>query len=122
VSTVVVVTDDAGTRRAIAADLIALVPEVRVELADGAAAAEAVQRIRPDLVLGELAHAQALAGAPGCSPLAGAIPIIALTTDMRPDTLMEAEAAGIVAFVRMPADRRRLGFAIESILGGFLAR
>jgi len=40
------------------------------------------------------------------------VPIVALTGDMSPDTLLKAEAAGFAAFLRKPADVDRL----ESVL------
>ena len=40
-------------------------------------------------------------------------PVVALTDDLRPDTLMRAEAAGVVASLRTPADLREL----ETVLG-----
>jgi DNA-binding NarL/FixJ family response regulator len=46
------------------------------------------------------------------------MPVIALTRDMSPDTLMRAEALGIAGAVRVPADAERLAAALGPMLKG----
>ena len=45
------------------------------------------------------------------------IPIVALTGDTSPDTLLGAEAAGFTAFLRKPADVDRLETVLRPRLG-----
>jgi CheY-like chemotaxis protein len=51
-------------------------------------------------------------------PAGGAIKIVALTGDMRPDTLLRAEAAGFCAFLRKPADMDRLEAVLRPLMEG----
>jgi len=46
------------------------------------------------------------------------VPIVALTGDMSPATLLKAEEAGFAAFLRKPADMDRLETVLRPLLEG----
>ncbi len=120
---ILLVEDDADTRRAIGEYLTTLFPEIRVLMTEsGETGLELACRTRPSVVLldlrlrgiGGFEFARRLAEALG----PGAVPIVALTGDLSPDTLRRAEAAGFVAFLRKPADMDRLETVLRSLLEG----
>lgn len=120
---ILVVEDDPETRRALGEYLTALFPTARVVMSEAAETAlELALRTRPDVVLLDLRlsgidgfeFAERLRASPDC---AGA-QIVALTGDMRPATLLRAEAAGFVAFLRKPADMDRLETVLRPLLEG----
>ena len=121
VSSVLVVEDDADTRQALGEYLATLFPDSRVLMTEsGEAALELIRRTCPSVVLLDLR----LRGITGFEfaerarglPTATAVPIVALTGDMSPDTLMRAEAAGFIAFLRKPADLDRLETVLRPLL------
>lgn len=120
---ILVVEDDADTRRAIGEYLTALFPEVRVVMSEsGESALDLAQRTRPTVVLLDL-HLRGISGFEFAaqlrsSPTALTVPIVALTGDMSPDTLLRAEAAGFAAFLRKPADMDRLETVLRVLLEG----
>lgn len=120
---ILVVEDDADTRRAIGEYLTALFPFVRVVMSEsGESALDLATRTRPSVVLLDL-HLRGISGFEFAEHLRGSaasptVPIVALTGDMSPDTLLRAEAAGFVAFLRKPADMDRLETILRPLLEG----
>lgn len=118
---ILVIEDDADTRQALAEYLTILFPDLRVLMTEsGEAGLELVQRTRPSVVLLDL-RLKGMGGFEFVERLKRldptlAVPVVALTGDMRPDTLMKAEEAGFAAFLRKPADMDRL----ESVLRPFV--
>jgi CheY-like chemotaxis protein len=120
---ILVVEDEPETRRALGEYLTALFPSARVVMSEaGETALELALRTRPDVVLLDLR----LAGIDGfefadrlrADPACAGVQIVALTGDMRPATLLRAEAAGFVAFLRKPADMDRLETVLRPLLEG----
>jgi CheY-like chemotaxis protein len=123
---ILVVEDDAETRQALGEYLTTLFPGARVVMSEsGETGLELALRTRPDVVLLDLRlrgidgfeFARRLRSGPG----AGRVSIVALTGDMRPDTLLEAEAAGFAAFLRKPADLDRLEMVLRPLVEGSTA-
>jgi CheY-like chemotaxis protein len=120
---ILVVEDDLDTRQALGEYLARLFPEARVLMTDsGETGLELARRTRPSVVLLDL-HLKAMGGFEFAERLralpAGAdVPIVALTGDMSPDTLLKAEAAGFVAFLRKPAGMDRLEPVLRLLLEG----
>ncbi len=118
---ILVVEDDRDTRQALGEYLTVMFPESRVVMTDsGERALELARRALPSIVLLDLhlpgmegfefvEQLRLLSGAPG-------LPVVALTGDMSPATLLRAEAAGFVAFLRKPADMDRLEHVVRSLL------
>ena len=122
-SVILVVEDERDTRQAIGEYLSTIFPDTRVVMSEsGETALELAQRTRPSVVLLDLR----LRGIQGFEfaerlrqlPATTATPIVALTGDMSPATLLRAEAAGFVAFLRKPADMDRLEMVLRPILEG----
>jgi hypothetical protein len=120
---ILVVEDDRETRQALGEYLTALFPEARVVMSESAETAlQLALRTRPDVVLLDLRlrgidgfeFARRLRDDPGCA----GVKIVALTGDMRPDTLLRAEAAGFFAFLRKPADMDRIETVLRPLLEG----
>jgi CheY-like chemotaxis protein len=120
---ILVVEDEQDTRQALGEYLTALFPEARVVMSEsGETALQLALRSRPTVVLLDLRlrgidgfeFARRLRGDPACQ----AVRIVALTGDMRPDTLLKAEAAGFFAFLRKPADMDRLETVLRPLLEG----
>ncbi len=120
---ILVVEDDADTRQAIGEYLAMLFPEARVLMTDsGETGLELARRTRPSVVLLDL-RLKAMGGFEFAERLRGLragadVPIVALTGDMSPDTLLKAEAAGFVAFLRKPADVDRLETVLRPLFEG----
>ncbi|MGH2358071.1 MAG: response regulator [Candidatus Limnocylindria bacterium] len=122
-SVILVVEDDTDTRQALREILTALFPDSRVVMSEsGEAGLELVQRTRPSVVLLDLRlrgiHGFEFAERLRRLPPAAGVPIVALTGDMSPATLMKAEAAGFAAFLRKPADIDRLEAVLRPIVEG----
>src|SRR3989442_15649337 len=105
---ILIVEDDADTRHALGEYLTAMFPEARVVMTEsGETGLELARRSRPSVMLLDLR----LRGMGGCGfagrrrglPSGAAVPIVALTGHMNPDTLPKAEAACFIAFIRKPA-------------------
>ncbi|MGH7392618.1 MAG: response regulator [Candidatus Rokuibacteriota bacterium] len=120
---ILVVEDDLETRQALGEYLGIVFSEARVLMTDsGETGLELARRTRPSVVLLDLR----LKGMGGfefaerlrCLPAGAGVPIVALTGDMRPDTLLKAEAAGFVAFLRKPADMDRLETVLRPLFEG----
>jgi len=118
---ILVIEDDRDTRHALGECLANLFPDSRVMMSESAEAGlELARHSRPDVILLDLR----LGGIHGFEfaerlreTVPVPIPIVALTGDMRPDTLMRAEAAGFAAFLRKPADIARLETVLRPLLG-----
>jgi CheY-like chemotaxis protein len=118
---ILIVEDDTDTRQLLGDCLTTAFPAARVLMSgSGEAGLELIRRTRPNVVLHDLilrgidglefAH-RLRELEPGLT-----VPIVALTGDMRPETLLRAEEAGFAAFLRKPADMERL----ETVLRTFL--
>jgi CheY-like chemotaxis protein len=118
---ILVVEDDGETRQLLGEYLTALFPATRVLMTEsGETALELARRTRPDVVLLDL-RLKGIDGfefAERLRAFRGDSPIVALTADMAPDTLMKAEAAGFTAFLRKPADMNRLDTVLRPLLEG----
>lgn len=122
-SVILVVEDELDTRQAIGEYLSTIFPDARVVMTESAETAlELAQRTRPSVVLLDLRlrgiHGFEFAERLRRGNATAATPIVALTGDMSPDTLLRAEAAGFVAFLRKPADMDRLEMVLRPILEG----
>lgn len=118
---ILVVEDDTETRQALGEILTALFPASRVLMSEsGEAGLALVRRTRPTVVLLDLnlggIHGFEFAERVRSLNPADGPPIVALTGDFDPATLMRAETAGFAAFLRKPADVDRL----ETVLRPFL--
>jgi CheY-like chemotaxis protein len=120
---IMVVEDDTDTRQAIGEYLKIVFPEARILMSEsGEAGLALARRTRPAVIVLDLR----LRGIGGfefaerlrTDPEAHGVPIVALTGDMSPDTLMKAEAAGFRAFLRKPADMDRLEMVLRPLLQG----
>jgi DNA-binding NarL/FixJ family response regulator len=111
---ILVLDDDGATRDALVATLRNLFTRARIVAARGEAGREAAAREDPSVVLASLDAAERLcrAGAPS------GVPVVALTREMSPDTLLRAEALGIAGALRAPAAAERLAAALGPMLGG----
>jgi len=121
-SAILVIEDDHDTRYALGECLTTLFPRARVVMSEsGEAGLELARHSRPHVILLDLR----LGGIHGFEfaarlreVVSQPIPIVALTGDMNPDTLLLAEAAGFAAFLRKPADIDRLETVLRPLLGG----
>jgi CheY-like chemotaxis protein len=118
---ILVVEDDTETRQALGEILTALFPGSRILMSEsGEAGLELIRRTRPSVVLLDLnlrgihgfEFADRVRGLNGVAP-----PIVALTGDLSPATLIRAEALGFAGFLHKPADVDRL----ETVLRPFLS-
>lgn len=119
---ILVVEDDRDTRQALGEYLTALFPDARVVMSEsGETGLELARRTRPTVVVLDLRlkgihgfeFAELLRQHSGWQ-----VPIVALTGDMSPDTLLKAEEAGFAAFLRKPADMDRLEHVLRPLLEG----
>ena len=100
--------------------LSALFPGVRLLLTEsGEAALHLLGRSRPGVMILDL-HLTGMHGFEFAERARAAAmpppPIVALTGDMSPDTLMRAEALGFAAFLRKPASMERLDAVLRPML------
>lgn len=112
---VILVLDDEGAARdALAETLKHLFPRARVVTARGDTGPAIVAREGATVVLASLPVAERLCreGAPP------GVPVVALTHEMSPDTLMTAEALGIAGALRAPTAVERLAAALGPMLDG----
>lgn len=121
-SVILVVEDDRDTRQALGEYLTALFPDARVVMTEsGETGLELALRTRPTVVVLDL-HLRGIQGFEFAERLrrhsGWEVPIVALTGDMSPDTLLQAEEAGFAAFLRKPADMDRLGAVLKPLLEG----
>lgn len=118
---ILVVEDDADIRMALGETLTTLFPAARVVMTEsGETALELAQRTVPsvvvlDLRLGRIDGFEFAERLRRHAPSAR-VPIIALTEDMGPDTLLRAEGARFAAFLRKPADRDHLETALRPLM------
>ena len=120
---ILVVEDDTDTRQALGEYLTALFPDARVLMTEsGENGLELAVRTRPTVVLLDLRlrgiHGFEFATRLRQYPVAAGVPIVALTGDMSPATLLKAEEAGFAAFLRKPADMDRLETVLRPLLEG----
>jgi len=118
---ILVVEDDTETRQALGEILTALFPASRILMSEsGEAGLELIRRTRPSVVLLDLnlrgIHGFEFAARVRSLDLGPGPPIVALTGDLSPATLMRAEALGFAGFLHKPADIDRL----ERVLRPFL--
>ncbi len=110
---VILVSDgDAATRDALVETLRRLFPRAHVVTVRGDLEPAVVGRASADLVLASLAAAERLcrAGAPS------GVPVVALTREMSPDTLLRAEALGMAGVLRAPVGAEQLAAALGPML------
>jgi CheY-like chemotaxis protein len=121
VPVILVVEDDPDTRHGLGEYLSLLFPDVRVLMTGaGETALELARRTRPTVVLLDI-HLPGIEGFEFLERLRqfegmSQVPVVALTGDMSPATLMKAEAAGFVAFLAKPADMDRLEGVLRALL------
>jgi CheY-like chemotaxis protein len=120
---ILVVEDDTETRQALGEILTALFPASRILMSEsGEAGLELIRRTRPSVVLLDL-NLRGIHGfefADRVRALNGGVPpppIVALTGDLSPATLMKAEALGFAGFLHKPADIDRLETVLRPFLG-----
>jgi CheY-like chemotaxis protein len=119
---ILVVEDDTETRQALGEILTALFPATRILLSEsGEAGLELIRRTRPSVVLLDL-NLRGIHGFEFADRVRGlngipAPPIVALTGDLSPATLMRAEALGFAGFLHKPADIDRLETVLRPFLG-----
>lgn len=118
---ILVVEDDTETRQALGEILTALFPGSRILMSEsGEAGLELIRRTRPSVVLLDLnlrgIHGFEFADRVRALNVGPGLPIVALTGDLSPATLMRAEALGFAGFLHKPADIDRL----ETVLRPFL--
>ncbi len=104
--------DDAVTREVLVDTLRRLFAWARVASVRGDLEPGLVAREGADVVLAGLAVAERLcrAGAPA------GVPVVALTREMSPDTLLRAEALGIAGVLRVPVGAEHLAAALGPLL------
>lgn len=120
---ILIVEDQPDTRQALGEYLTALFPEARILMSESGETGLALARhTRPSVVIlnlqlrgiGGFEFAERLRQMLATTDLS----IVALTGDMRPDTLLRAEAAGFVALLRKPVDVGRLDGVLRPLLEG----
>ena len=120
---ILVVEDDTETRHALGEILTALFPGSRILMTEsGEAGLELIRRTRPSVVLLDL-NLRGIHGFEFADRVRGldgtpAPPIVALTGDLSPATLMRAEALGFAGFLHKPADIDRLETVLKPFLDG----
>lgn len=110
---ILVLDDDVAARDALVETLNALFSAARVVAAGADAAPAVVAREGATVVLASFAAAERLCR-DGALP---GVPVVALTREMSPDTLLRAEALGIAGAVRAPAGGERLAAVLGPMLG-----
>ena len=111
---ILVLEDDSATRNALVETLRKLFPQARVASARSDAAPGVVAVERANVVLASLPAVERLyrEGAPP------SVPVVALTREMSPDTLMRAEALGAAGALRTPAGADQLAAVLGPMLDG----
>ncbi|MGH7305982.1 MAG: hypothetical protein ACRELZ_22075 [Candidatus Rokuibacteriota bacterium] len=110
---ILVLDDDVAARDALVETLNALFSAARVVAAGADAAPAVVAREGATVVLASFAAAERLCR-DGALP---GVPVVALTREMSPDTLLRAEALGIAATLRVPAGTDQLSVVLGPMLG-----
>jgi len=107
---ILVLDDDAATRNALVETLRQLFVWVRVATGPGDASPGVVARA--SVVLASMPAVERLCrnGAPA------GVPVVALTREMSPDTLMRAEALGAAGALRTPAGAEQLAAVLGPML------
>jgi CheY-like chemotaxis protein len=115
---ILVLDDDSTARDALVDTLRRLFARARIVAARGDLEPALVARERADVVLASLAVAERLCrrGA----PLGG--PVVALTREMSPDTLLKAESLGLAGVLRAPASPGQLATALGPMLAAVSPR
>jgi len=110
---ILVLDDDGAGRDALVATLRALFTHARVVAARAEAGLEVAAREGARLVLASLPAAERLCreGAPP------GVPVVALTREMSPDTLLRVEDLGIAGALRAPAGAEQLSVVLGPMLG-----
>jgi CheY-like chemotaxis protein len=111
---ILVLEDDSATRNGLVETLRSLFPQARVASARSDAAPGVVAVERASVVLASLPAVERLyrEGAPV------SVPVVALTREMSPDTLMRVEALGAVGALRTPAGAEQLAAVLGPMLDG----
>ena len=111
---ILVLEDDSATRKALVETLRKLFPQARVASARSDAAPGVVAVERANVVLASLPAVERLyrEGAPP------SVPVVALTRQMSPDTLMRAEALGAAGALRTPSGADQLAAVLGPMLDG----
>ena len=109
---ILVLDDDAATRNALVETLRQLFAWVRVATGPGDASPGVVAREGASVVLASMPAVERLCrnGAPA------GVPVVALTREMSPDTLMRAEALGAAGALRTPAGAEQLAAVLGPML------
>jgi CheY-like chemotaxis protein len=109
---ILVLDDDAATRNALVETLRQLFVWVRVATGPGDASPGVVAREGASVVLASMPAVERLCrnGAPA------GVPVVALTREMSPDTLMRAEALGAAGALRTPAGVEQLAAVLGPML------
>ena len=110
--TILVLEDDSATRNALVATLRELYPQARVASARSDAAPGVVAVERANVVLASLPAVERLCRD---GPPVG-VPVVALTREMSPDTLMKAETLGATGVLRTPAGAEQVAAVLGPIL------
>ena len=110
---ILVLDDDAETRRTLVEQLGRLFPRARVVAAATDAGLEAIEDAGQSVVLTGLPAAERI----GRRRRLPGLRVVALTREMGPDTLMKAEAAGVFATLRAPASAEGLRTVLGAIVG-----
>lgn len=115
---ILVLDDDAAARDALVETLRRLFERARVVAARGDVELAVVAREAANIVVASLTAAERLCrqGAPS------GVPVVALTREMSPDTLLRAESLGIAGVLRAPAGPEQLASALGPMLGGMPPR
>jgi len=111
---ILVLEDDAATRNGLVDALRQLFAGARVASARSDAAPGIVAVERADVVLASLPAVERLTRGGARS----AVPVVALTREMSPDTLMKAETQGATGVLRVPAGAEQLAAMLGPILDG----
>jgi len=109
---ILVLDDDSATRNGLVDALRQLFAGARVASARSDAAPGIVAVERADVVLASLPAVERLSRGGARS----AVPVVALTREMGPDTLMKAEEQGVTGVLRVPAGAEQLAAVLGPIL------
>ena len=110
--TILVLEDDSTTRNGLVDTLRQLYAGARVASARSDAVPGIVAVERPDVMLASLPAVERLSRG-GAPP---GVPVVALTREMSPDTLMKAETLGAMGVLRIPAGAEQVAAVLGPIL------